>query len=896
MTRLSISPVLELRSGEGRAFGLAFMLFALTIGGHTLVETARDTLFLSLLPPERLVFVYVAVALGTLLVTPLCARLVKWVGAQNALVWTLLFSAFGVGWFRLLPPSVPGVFGLYVFASLTVTLLVAEFWIMASSLFTAAQGRRLFGPLAAGGVLGAILGASLSALLLLDHGVEQLLVYGSMAFVLGAGVATYFDPEEEASGADVPWAAPLLVKSASLRQEPFVWKLASIVALSTALSVVVDYVFKARAVSSLHDAELGSFFARYHLLSNGGSLLLQVFLTGPLVARLGVLGVSLFTPSLLALGAVVATFSGAALSTSVALRGLDGALRNSVHRVGLELLWAPIERGQKARAKAVVEGIVVRGAQAATALCLLGLTTTGHATLPALTFIAAVLAALWLGASLSVQRPYLELFRKALGRGDLARELGPADLDLTAIQALLEALARPNPDDVIAAMNLLAERGRSRLIPALILYHHDERVLTRALELLSDSERRDWLALGERLLEHASEDVRSAAVRALGLAHAHDALERAAQHADPIVRTRAALHLTQLGGRDIRTDPRVQRALAAEGPEGLTLRLALIEAIAVHPTAEGPALLLELARDPVLTSAATAALAVSADLSALDFLIGRLETRSDREHAQRGLVRLGAPAFEELVARLDDPETPRRILLHLPLTLAAYRTPASVRALLLLLRSQAHPGFVRYKALRGLQMLATETRLPIDLKPVLAEIERNATEYLRMFALALPLRQEPAARERTSLSLVLGLVEDKRQQAQQRIERLVQIAQRTDDVSRVFMALRSSDRHERASATEYLDALARRWGGGRDSTAQLLGLVLGEATDAERARAAEPFAGRPPQTTPEALERLRESNDPLLQSIASHAAEALPRASGSVLAPAPGLLVKANAT
>jgi ATP:ADP antiporter, AAA family len=884
--------MLELRSGEGRAFGLAFMLFALTIGGHTLVETARDTLFLSLLPPERLVFVYVAVALGTLLVTPLCARLVKWMGAQNALVWTLLASAFGVAWFRLQPPSVPSVFGLYVFASLTVTVLVAEFWIMASSLFTAGQGRRLFGPLAAGGVLGAMLGASLSTLLLRQHGVEQLLVYGSLAFVLGAVVATFFEPEEEASGADVPWTAPLLVKTGSLRQEPFVWKLALIVALSTALSVVVDYVFKARAVSSLDDAELGTFFARYHLIANGASLLLQVFLTGPLVARLGVLGVSLFTPSLLALGAVVATFSGAALSTSVALRGLDAALRNSVHRVGIELLWAPIERRQKAEAKALVEGTVVRGAQAATALFLLALTTAGHATLPALTFIAAVLAALWLGASLRVQRPYLELFRKALGRGDL----GPAELDLTAIQALLEALARPDPDDVIAAMNLLAERGRSRLIPALILYHHDERVLQRALELLSDNERRDWLALGERLLEHSSEAVRSAAVRALGLAHAHGALERAAQHTDPQVRTRAALHLTQLGGRDIRTDARVQRALAAEGPEGLTLRLALIEAIAVHPTPEGPALLLELAKDPALTSAVTAALAVSADLSALEFLIGRLATRSDREHAQRGLVRLGAPAFEELSARLDDPGTPRRVLLHIPLTLAAFRSPDAVRVLLATLRSAVHPGFVRYKALRGLQMLATETRLSIDLKPILAEIERNATEHLRLFALVLPLRQDPAARERTSLSLVVGLIEDKLQQAEQRIERLVQIAQRSDDVSRVFMALRSPDRYERASATEYLDALARRWDGGRDSTAQLLGLVVGEATDVERARAAEPFAGPAPQTTAEALGRLLESTDPLLQSFARHAADALPRVSATVPAPAPGLFVKANAT
>ena len=143
MVRSSFPPLLEIRSGEGRAFGLSFAVLALLIGAHTLVETARDTLFLTRLPPERLAFVYVGVAVGTLLCTPLSRWLVAWVGARNSLVLTLLGSAFGIGWFRLRPHSTPGVFGLYVFGGLAITMLVAQFWIVASSLFTAAQGRRL---------------------------------------------------------------------------------------------------------------------------------------------------------------------------------------------------------------------------------------------------------------------------------------------------------------------------------------------------------------------------------------------------------------------------------------------------------------------------------------------------------------------------------------------------------------------------------------------------------------------------------------------------------------------------------------------------------------------------------------------------------------------------------
>ncbi len=875
VTSGTLPPLLQLRSGEGRAFGLAFALLGLTIAGHTLVETARDTLFLTRLPPERLAFVYVAVAIGTLLVMPLGGRLVRWVGSRNALVFTLLVNAFGVAWFRLRPPSTVGVFALYVFAGLMATLLVAQFWILASTLFTAAQGRRLFGPLAAGGVLGAVLGALLSALLLMEYGVRQLLVFASAAFLLAAFATTFFDSEEEVASDAMLAAATLRAPRVPSQREPLVWKVGLIVALSTALSVVVDYVFKARAVSSLPSAELAGFFARYHLLLNAASLALQLFLTGPLVARLGVLGVSLFSPSVLFVGAGIATLSGAALPASATLRGLDAALRNSVQRVGLELLWAPIEKREKAEAKGIVEGIVARGAQAAAALGLLALTSTGLATLPVLTLIACALAAFWLAASLRIQKPYLELFRKALGRGDLERDLAARDLDLTAVQALLEALARPEPNDVIAAMSLLADRGRGRLIPALILYHDDARVLERALELFGESARRDWFALGERLLDHSAPNVRVAAVRALALAGAEPALERAAQHSDPQVQARAALHLAQLRGQQLSLQPMVQRALRSDGPDSVSHKLALIEAMGAHPSAEGPGLLLELASDARLTHAATAALSVSADPSAIGFLIERLGTREDRDFAQKGLVRLGQSAFEALEARLADPATPRRVLLHTPLTLAAFRSPEAVRVLLGVLRSSEHAGFVRYKALRGLQQLALLTNLPIDSKPILAEISRNAEEYLRLFLLALPLRHDQRTRERTSLSLVLGLLEDKLGQARGRLQRLVQVAQRTDDIPGVFAALGSADRHERARAAEYLDALARDWERGREGPAQILGLVVGELSDSERALAAEPFVGPAPATTAQALLELVKMHDPLLQAFALHAASAV---------------------
>jgi hypothetical protein len=215
----------------------------------------------------------------------------------------------------------------------------------------------------------------------------------------------------------------------------------------------------------------------------------------------------------------------------------------------------------------------------------------------------------------------------------------------------------------------------------------------------------------------------------------------------------------------------------------------------------------------------------------------------------------------------------------LPLTLAKFENAAAVQVLLRVLRSERHSGSVRYKALRGLQDTALRTDLPIDSAPIHAEIVRNATEYLRLLGVVLPLRQEPATRERTSLSLVLGLVEDKLGQALDRLERLVQIAQRTDDVPGVFRALASHDRHQRARAAEYLDALARGWDRGREGRlAILLGLVFGEASDQQRVAASVPYVGAPPSSAEQALDRLLDLSDPLLEAFARHARLILPAA------------------
>ncbi|HEY6079851.1 MAG TPA: hypothetical protein VIW29_13650 [Polyangiaceae bacterium] len=877
MKVLGLSRLVDLREGEGAAFGRAFLVLLLTISAHTVLETARDALFLSRLPPRNLAFVYMATAMAMIALTPLSVRLTRAAGAKNALVVSLIITAFAAAWFRLQAPSPASVFALYVFGALSATLLVGQFWLLAGTVFTAAQSRRLFGALASGGVLGGVGGGALAALLLPALPVRSLLGVASLLYFASALLATRLVLEEvgapsRALGSSPVASAPVLEHSklAIVRHDPFLLRLAAMAVLSIGVSVVIDYLYKAKVSRTLAPSELAAFFARYQLLLSLGSLVLQVAITGPVVQRIGVVGLALTAPLVLAFGGTMTALLAAPFWLVVVLKATDTSLRNSLGRVASELLWAPVE--QQARARGFVDLIVTRVAQATAGGVLLAATMQRDFRPGHLSAAAAVLAVLWLLVGAGIRTPYIALFRKAISRGGVEREYMLAELDLTSVETLVEALARPQPSEVIAAMNVLAERKRERLIPALILLHGDEGVLVRALELLGPTGRKDWLPLGERLLDHPTTRVAQAAVRAFALAGETAVLSRVSQHSNMALRTFASLYLAQLGGQELAGDP-LRWELFQDDDDEHTLKLAFIESLAAHPTPDTPRILLGFARLPALGGAVTAALETAGDETAIDFLIGRLKWADDRLSARRALGRLGPPALSALDRALWNEGMERRVRIHVPRSISAFR---SSEALAILLRAlvEHKEGLVRYKVLRGLEELALETSLRIDVEPIVRELKRNAREYLRLFAARLTLSRDRGASSRLETQLVSELLDDKIEQSRERLARLLQTLHRGDDIPAIFSALKSSDRRRRGRAVEFLDALIHGVDRASDEVAELLRLVVDDLPDEQRAARAAPLVGAFPDAR-STLVALAEDGDEMVSLLATRALDKL---------------------
>jgi AAA family ATP:ADP antiporter len=882
----TLARVIDLREGEGlKVVKTSATLFGL-IAAHTLLETARDALFLEKLPARRLPIVYVILAVLAFVVSAGTARFVNRFGRRKALLFSLVASSVGTAILYSLPATREVVFGLYLWSGLLGAVLVTQFWILAGELFTVAQSKRLFGVIGAGGVAGAIAGAWGAAGLVAVLPVTSILPTASVLFALTAVLVVTLrsevspPPSVSLRGDNVTTPGGIEL----LREYPYLRKVALALALATAAALVTDYLFKSITASVIPPAELGAFFAKTYGILNSVALVVQIGLAGVLIRRLGVvpaLGVLPF--ALLAGGFGIFAVGGVLLLPALLTKGAEGSLRHSLHRVASELAWLPLPSRAREGSKEFLETVFGRGVQALTATVLLLLAVFHVGTPRVIAAILIALSALWFAVVLTMRRPYVDLLRQALSRGSID-SIGPTDeLNLRSMEALLEALSSRDPTLVLAAMDLLAERRQTRLIPGLILYHEAEEVLLRALEVIPSKDRTDWIPLAERLFGHPSENVRVAAVRALSSVGAAGALERALIDSCLAVRTHAAFLFAQAdASRPALHHPRVAVILKMPGDEGRAARLALLDAIHDRPSARWADVVLALAEenDPEVCDRTTRTMGRIKDARFIPILIRRLSVRDGRGAVRDALVFQGKEALEALAKTLSDAEVELRVRIHIPRTIARFESQRAADLLTDALESD-EPGLIRYKALRGLARLAVEKEsLSIDRARIEALARKNLVTHLWMTALFVPLNDgqvTDAAKATASGRLLLGLLEDKRAQSLNRAFRLLQILHRGEDIRSLELALRSEDVRERGRAIEFVDALAHEAERGSGVIAgvhpdmrELWRLAVDDLPDAERALRGAPYLPPLPASYEDAIQALIAEQDTALAAFSAY--------------------------
>ncbi len=899
---------LDVRRGEGGLVVLSFVVLLLTISAHTMLETARDTLLLAKMPRRSLGIVYVLIAVFTLPTGAIAAAMAKRWGPKRALSGSLVVAALSVLGVRALPAGANTAMTLYVLTGLIGAVLVPQFWAFAGGLFTVTQGRRLLGPIASAGVIGGFVGSGLAAVAVRMMPTRQLLLVAGAIFLVAAGrILTTRVGDEPLNGTALENEKKASMFSrdamADVRRDPFVLRIAGLVTLSTATVLALDYLFKWSVAESVPPERLGRYLATYYAIVNGVSLVMQLFVGGALVRRLGVTSAALVTPMLLAGASVgMAVFGGAHRAVMLA-KGADGALRHSVHRITTELVYLPVNATTRARVKPFIDGALARFAQAITACLLLAMAETGRLSRWHMTAFICVLAFAWLALAANTRKPYLEIFRRAITR-DSTLEQGTRALDFATVEMLVERLSNPKAEEVVAAMRVLEARGRERLVPALILYHPEPRVLVHAIEVFSASDRTDWMLLAEGLVTHTDETVRMAALRALCRRGRVDLLKKMAATDQPRIRAYVNLWLAVRAIQNEREreslppgapppPPPSTRGVppseafrdedatavwegtlaaiadAPQLPELGDMLLQFLDAgLDVHAL---PADALETATDYLDLLAL--AVANQADPRTIPRLVPRLAFRVGRDAIRGALVRLGQPGFDAVANALRDPRSPRQLRIHLPRTLGRFGTPEAAQVLLRVLEED-RDGLVRYKAIRGLGALAGEHHVRVEPRRVERFAYDNLVEYLRLLGLGVGLERgfDPASatnprRAFATMRFLDGLLEDKMRQALERAFRLLKIAYPKEDIHGVHIAATSSDKRARANASEFLDTLLTRKHERR--LRAILCIIIDDVTGADRVDRATAFLASPaPRDHRAAIVELSRDRDAILSAIA----------------------------
>ena len=484
-------------------------------------------------------------------------------------------------------------------------------------------------------------------------------------------------------------------------------------------------------------------------------------------------------------------------------------MRPSLNRVGMELLFVPVPEALRSSTKPVIDVLGSRGGQALASAFVLAAIAWGGGT-SVIAAVAAFACLVWMGVALGLRPRYLDTFRAALREGRLEDGSGLPALDMNSLEALLSGLNSRSDGEVLASLELLAGQGRARVVPALLLHHPSRAVVLRALTLLSQARRVDWLPVGDRLLESRDPEIRSAALRARTTVEPDESvLRRALEDPSPLVRATAFVGLIG-SGWDSEEIRRGLQDLAAS--PSLATRVALAQAIEHQPAPAFEGLLVRLAqsRDERLATHVARAMAGVRSPAFLPTLLDWLSVRGVRDAAREALLAHGDEALRALDTALGDYSSPALIREHIPRTISLFPPERAVAVLQRHLALERE-GRVRFKILRGLGRIATDhPEVPLDdalVREAAARTVAAAAEALRFRVRLVQGAQQVPARATPAHLLLVTLLKDKEGHRIERFFRLLQLRLRKEDVRSIHRGLRNTDRRVRAASRELLQNL-----------------------------------------------------------------------------------------
>lgn len=406
-----------LEEGEAPALAWSALYFFLLLAGYYLLRPVREAMGIAR-GADTLPWLMTGTLVAMVLVNPAFAALVSRLPRRRFI--PLVYHAFAlslVGFFlgfRLLPGhgGVALGYAFYIWLSVFNLFVVSVFWGLMSDVWSQEQGQRLFGFIATGGTVGALVGASLTRAL--THGlgwgawhvrVDPPVLLLVSALTLEAAVlcvhrlAAHFrlGDATQAPREPGPGALEGLRLVATSRYLQLICLYILLYAVTSTFLYLQQGAIVARTFASTADRTAA--FAHIDAWVNGLSLVTQVFLTGRLIRAFGVPTALVALPLLTLSG-----FGALWLWPTFGVLALFQVLRRGIHyavdRPARELLYIPLGPEVRYKAKPFIDTFIYRAGD------LLGVWAPAALTAVAVPVGLAAMgcSGLWFGSGLALGR------------------------------------------------------------------------------------------------------------------------------------------------------------------------------------------------------------------------------------------------------------------------------------------------------------------------------------------------------------------------------------------------------------------------------------------------------------------------------------------------------------
>jgi len=407
-----LQQLFKVKQREGNRSVYSFFYFFFLMSSYFVLRPVRDEMGIQA-GVENMQWLFTGTFFVMLAVVPIFGYLVKRIPRNKLIPRIYLFFSLNiVGYYVAFQGMDPQVLSIVFFIWLSVfnLFVISLFWSFSADMFNTDQAKRMYGPIAAGGSMGAIVGPSLTSTLVGKIGVLNLLPISALLL----GLSTFFIFQllrtaqiQKRTEMAMPiqgkiWAGIGLIGKSSKLQLLVVFILL-FTTISTFLYFQQGHIVSEQITSS---ASRTRYFGMRDLLVNSLTLILQFFLTAQIIRKWGLVLTLSIVPAISILGFLLLGLHPTIhvlLIFQVAYRALNFALQ----RPSREILFTAVSSEERYKAKNLIDTAIYRGGDAISGWLFAGLAVL-IGSVPLISLLAIPIAVGWCFAGMRLAKSFNE--------------------------------------------------------------------------------------------------------------------------------------------------------------------------------------------------------------------------------------------------------------------------------------------------------------------------------------------------------------------------------------------------------------------------------------------------------------------------------------------------------